>query len=80
MLYFLIFMFAYLFVVLIILIAIDSLTNNYPKHTEDRSFLFHVYAGDKAWHKSVNGSQATARVRHSPGFSIAQGGIEFRER
>ena len=80
MLYFLIFMLAYLFVILIILVAIDGLTNNYPKHTEDRSFLFHVYAGDKAWHKSVDGSQATARVRHSPDFSIAQGGREFWER
>ena len=64
MLYFLIFMFAYLFVVLIILIAIDSLTNNYPKHAEDKSFLSHVYVRDQACHKSVDGFQEAARVRY----------------
>ena len=80
MLYFLIFMLAYLFVILIILVAIDGLTNNYPKHTEDRLFLYHIYAGNQALHKSVDGSQETTRGRHSSDFSIAQGGREFWER
>jgi len=79
MLYFLIFMLAYLFAILIILVAIDSLTDNYPKHTEDRLFLYRIYGGNQAWHKSVDGSEETTRVRHSSDFSIAQGGREFRE-
>lgn len=78
MLYFLIFTFAYLFVILIALTGIDSWTNNYPKHIEDRSFLDDVYDRAEKWCVSADGRDAPDRVRQPPTLYIVKSTRDVR--